>query len=309
VAWALLGGFGGERLLCRTLTPESAQAICGRWADLVISCGSATAPVNTLWARANQSKSVILMNPAPLPLGRFDLIIAPRHDRLPKRANVVQTLGALAAARPEAAWRQAGDRLQQHPKFRPADAPAMSHRHPVVAVFLGGDAASYEVRESFVEDVVSQVDRVCEAVDGWWLATTSRRTSPAVERLLEERLARSPRCRLLLIASRDPINGTMEGMLGCADAAVVTGESISMVSEACASGRRVVVVEPPAPGGAAQGSKHARFLRDVAQEDGVRVTGASGAGDALRQALAGPPPSMPAGLAGHISDALTRLIS
>lgn len=308
LAWSLAGLPGAERVLSWALTPESGRAIGGRWADLVISAGSSTAPVNALWSRANRVKSVVLMNPAPLPPERFNLVIAPRHDRLPSRGNVIRTPGALAASQPEPAWRQAGERLRQHPKFRAGDA-ALQRRHPVVAVFIGGDAAGFEIGESAVESAVNEVDRACEAVDGWWMVTTSRRTSPAVERLLEERLCRSPRCRLLLIASRDPINGTMEGMLGGADVAVVTGESISMVSEACASGRRVVIIDPPVRGGQRPGPKHARFLRDIAREPGVRLCAALGAGEAVRQALAEPVPAARPGDAAAVGQALNRLLS
>jgi KDO2-lipid IV(A) lauroyltransferase len=328
LCWSLVApSVGGERLLSWALTPDSAKALCGRWADLVVSCGSSMAPVNVLWSRANKARSVVLMNPAPLPLGRFDLVIAPRHDRLPSRRNVVQTPGAVAGGWSEPSWRQAGERLRQHPRFR-ADArskdelasalrgpgsPGAASRTqhpPVIAVFIGGDAADYEVTEAFAETVVAEVDRVCESAGGWWLATTSRRTSPGVERLLEERLGLRPRCRMLLLASRDAINGTMEGMLGCADVAVVTGESISMVSEACASGRRVVVVEPPARSGAGprRGSKHGRFLRDVAREEGVRVSDARHAGEAVRQALAAPAPSTRRGAMEEIGEALARLL-
>jgi len=260
--------FGAAACLAWTLTAESARELLTRYADLIISCGSSLAPVNVLWASQNLAKSVAIMNPSPLPLRRFHLVIAPAHDRLCS-ANVIQTAGTLSGFRDEDLL-TAKRRLPEHPNFR-RDRPALDQQ-PAVAVFIGGQTAHYDLNAAFIDALCAQVTGACEAVDGWCLVTTSRRTSPEVERLLSERLSRHPRCRLLLIATRDPINGTMEGMLGWADVAVVTGESISMVSESCASGRPVVVVEPPlrTPSRSTP-TKHQRFLLGLAKEGYARV--------------------------------------
>lgn len=278
-----LGGRGARRCLSLTLAPSSAQQLLSRYADVVISCGSSLAPANLLWSAENRAKSVVIMNPAPLPLSRFDLVIAPRHDGLPDRANVVPVIGAIASGTRELPA-EAAARLSRHPRFRPADA---GRRHRVVAVFIGGDTAQFALGTQFAEDLLTQVQTACEAADGWFLVTTSRRTAPPVERRLAERLARDPRCRLLLLASRDELDGTMDGMLGSADVSIVTGESISMVSEACASGRHVVVVEPPLrPNSHGRSMKHQRFLRELARDGFVTLTNLPELGLAIRRALA-----------------------
>jgi len=164
---------------------------------------------------------------------------------------------------------EARGRLHAHPKFKPEASSA--RQAAVISVFIGGDTPHYDLNAAFAEALAAQVLRACEAVNGVCLVTTSRRTSPAVERILADRLGRHPRCRLLLLASHDPIDGTMEGMLGWAEVTVVTGESISMVSEACASGRPVVVVEPPLRGAPrAELTKHQQFLNSLVAEGYVR---------------------------------------
>lgn len=262
-------GLGATTCLRLALAPQSADALLGRYADVVVSCGSSTAPVNLLWAGDNRAKSVIIMNPSPLPLRRFSLVVAPRHDRLRRRANVVQISGALASPLAPEALARAGDRLATHPNFR---ARLAGGRHPpVVAVFIGGDTPHYAITASFADSLIAEVTHACERLDGWCLVTTSRRTPLSVERLLAERLERHPRCGMLLIATRDPIDGTMPGMLGWADVALVTGESISMISEACASGRQVVVVPPPSREHRAATTKHERFLRELVREGFIRL--------------------------------------
>lgn len=293
-SWGMPNGVGAARCLQGTLTPDTAGALLSRYADAVVSCGASTAPVNVLWAAEHRARSIVIMNPAPLPLRRFSLVIAPRHDGLPKRANVVQTAGALVSQRSEEELLRARLRLQTHPNARldvsattAKSGQAVAHSHPVVAVFIGGDTAHYALNTAFAETLLAHVESACERCDGWYLVTTSRRTAPAVERALSERLAGAARCRLLLIANRDPIDGTMDGMLGCADVAVVTGESISMVSEACASGRRVIVVEPPLCEGHRPAlTKHQRFLRGLVADGYVRLAPVAELGVAIQRALA-----------------------
>ena len=301
-SWWAPAGLGATRCLALALTRDSQAALLGQYADLVVSCGASVAPVNLLWAAENRGKSIVMLNPAPLPLSRFHLVIAPRHDRLPTRRNVVSIAGAVAEPWRDEALRQAKALLQTHPNFRadgPFDVAQGPHPvpcGPVIAVFVGGETQQYVLPQGFADALIRQVTTACETIDGCHLVTTSRRTSTAVERTLTERLRTEPRCRLLLIASRDPIDlpaapggsaqagGTMEGMLGSADVAVVTGESISMVSEACASGRPVIVVEPPLRRPSTL-TKHRRFLHDLASEGYVRVVPVPELGAAIQRAV------------------------
>jgi mitochondrial fission protein ELM1 len=165
------------------------------------------------------------------------------------------------------------------------------------------------VTPAFAETLTRQVAAACDAVGGSCLVTTSRRTSPAVERALSEQLSRYPRCRLLLIASRDQLDGTMEGMVASADVAVVTGESISMVSEVCASGRRVVVVEPPLRGAAAATlTKPQRFLRALSHEGYARMVTVPEAGLAIQRALAERRPAKRLDTFAAVRDAVGKLL-
>jgi len=281
-AAALAPWLGTLRVLRFALTPACFREAAGTFADLVVSCGAATAPINVLLAAENRAKSIVIMNPG-LPLGRFTLALVPSHDAAPARPNVVRTLGALSAMT-DAELASARDGLRRHPQFR--GSPGLEDGRPVIAVLLGGDTDEYAVTAGFVETLLRQVLAVCEDADGCCLVTTSRRTSQAVERLLSERLAHHPRCAMLLLASRDELNGTVPGMLGWARAVVVTGESISMLSEACASGRPVVVVEPPVkPSRRAGATKSQRFIRALADQGYVRAPRMPDVGSVIQRNL------------------------
>jgi len=306
-SWWMPTQVGAATCLQLVLTPESACALLTRYADLIISCGASTAPANLLWARENGAKAVVIMNPAPIPLRRFHLVIAPRHDGLPQRSNIVQTVGAMSWMEDNALLEARG-RLHAHPNFR-LDVTNET-RSPVIAVFIGGETLHYELSTSFADRLIEQVLIACEAVGGWCLVTTSRRTTPAVEQLLTERLKTHPRCRFLLIASRDPMDGTMEGMLGWADVAVVTGESISMVSEAVTSGRPVVVVEPPLREAHRTAlTKHRRFLYQLVREGYVRLHPVPEVGHAIQRALRAQEKAKRLDNLTPVRNALARLLS
>ncbi|MBI3020481.1 MAG: hypothetical protein HYY59_00555, partial [Candidatus Omnitrophica bacterium] len=67
-SWWAPAGLGGVLCLSCALTGKTQAALLGRYADLIVSCGSSLAPVNLLWAAENRAKSVVILNPAPLPL-------------------------------------------------------------------------------------------------------------------------------------------------------------------------------------------------------------------------------------------------
>ncbi len=306
--WARLmpAGLGRWWCLRRTLTPESFRAVACAYADVIISCGSSTAPVNRLIAPESRAKSVVIMNPTPLPLSAFDLAFVPAHDRVRDGPRVVKTYGALGAVDP-ARVREAREHLVSHARFR-APAGSQLEQRPVVAVLLGGDTPDYRLTAEFAESLVQQVLSACESFDGMCLVTTSRRTAPEVEQRLEQRLGGHPRCALLLLASRDLLNGTLDGMLGWARVVLVTGESISMVSEACGSGRAVVVVEPPRRKSAGGPTKAQRFLQPLTQQGYAQLIAADRVEGALTSAVSDPSATKRLATDATIRDAVARFL-
>lgn len=305
-AWLIprLSPLTGLRL---ALDPACFRTAAGAYADLIISCGASTAPVNVLLSADTRAKSIVIMNPSPIPLRRFTLALVPAHDRVPARRNVVRTLGALSASSDEE-LETARRQLTAHPRFRPSI--AVAPERPVIAVLLGGDTDAYELTTGFAETLMRQVLAVCDDADGACLVTTSRRTQPAVEQYLTDRLSAHPRCPLLLLASRDALNGTMAGILGWAHVVVVTGESVSMLSEACASGRPVVVVEPPPrhASRAAGGTKARRFIDALAAQGYVHHHPVPEVSHAIRRCLSAKAPVRRLETYAAVRDAVAKLL-
>ena len=97
------------------------------WPELLITCGRRSAAISIAVGKASNGRTfrVHVQNPHT-PLGCFDLITPPRHDRM-QGANVIPTRGALHRATP-------GRLAEQAAKF----APRFAHLpRPLVAVLVG----------------------------------------------------------------------------------------------------------------------------------------------------------------------------
>jgi mitochondrial fission protein ELM1 len=108
---------------------------------------------------------------------------------------------------------------------------------PLVAVLIGGDNRVYRLTQQRFAGFADQLAALARA--GYGIAVTpSRRTGPANEQLLRQRLAGLP--AFIWDGTGD---NPFFGLLGLADAVLVTADSVSMVSEAAASGKPVHIVD------------------------------------------------------------------
>jgi uncharacterized protein len=197
------------------------------WPDLLIACGRlAVAPARAV-KRASGNRIFWVQVQDPRFARRdVDLIVAPTHDRTPGD-NVVQTLGAVHRVTP----------------VRLADgarrlAPLLAHLpRPLLAVLLGGDNRVFRLTEARLAAFADQLTALAQR--GFGLAITpSRRTGAIFQQLLRERLRDLP--AFIWDGTGD---NPFFGMLGLADAVLVTADSVSMVSEAAASGKPVHIVD------------------------------------------------------------------
>lgn len=243
-------------ILKTCLKEESFKALSRMKADIVVSAGSFSAPLNCLIADEHHAKSIHLLRPGILPWSRFDLLIMPKHDKPGKSKHydhVIFTKGAPNLINDDY-LQEFAQRLEQrysHLKFRDKFK---------IGVLLGGDTKDYVLDESQAKIIIHQIKEVAEQLDADVIITTSRRTSEKVENLFMREFKKYSRCPLLIIANRSNIPEAVGGILAVSDVIVVTGDSISMVSEAASSGRKTVVVPIKGRDGSAKHHKHHRFV-------------------------------------------------
>ena len=253
---------GGDKWLQWGLTPESYKAIRSAYADISISCGASTAPVHLLWAWAIRSKTIHITRSRFPSWKRFDLAVIPRHDR------VVASNGSHPLIVDGALVSDSSGRQSRKTKKEWSDHLGLQKEFQI-GLFLGGPARGIRSSLSDVQRVVDDLLTAAARLDAELLVTSSRRTPDLVEKWLENRLSRHPRCRLLALVNRrkfspleDP-RQAVDGILTVSSVVIVSGDSISMVSEAAAQSPSVVSFLPRRKRFFPWETKHRRFLRDL----------------------------------------------
>ncbi len=207
-----------------------AGALAPPWPALLIASGRRSVPFSLAIRRLSRGTTftVQIQDPRIAP-HRFDLLAVPRHDHV-QGANVIETLGALNRITPER-LREAAARF----------APAFEHLpRPLVAVLVGGSSGSYRLSAETTDRLCDKLADLSRAAGAGLAVTPSRRTGEANVAVLGRRLAGLP-ATVWDGAGENPYFG----LLGLADALVVTCDSVSMASEACATGKPVYIAELP----------------------------------------------------------------
>ncbi|MFH0940631.1 MAG: ELM1/GtrOC1 family putative glycosyltransferase [Candidatus Omnitrophota bacterium] len=208
--------------------------------DMVVSAGALPAVVNLAIGIQDDAKSVAVMRPGILPVGRFDIVIMPEHDRPPSLANVLVTVGSLNSVGIESIKRDFEILASLYPAL---NEEALSGKLKI-GVLIGGNSKNYKLTEDMAAFLCGQLKKALDDLDGHLFLTTSRRTPMDVALALKNCFKNDPRVKLFVVAAEDNPQGTVGGIFYLCDIVIVSGESISMVSEAVASGKHVVVFEP-----------------------------------------------------------------
>lgn len=214
-------GHGGDRL-----APP--------WPRLLVSAGErSVAPALAIRRLSGGATYCVHIQHPRVDPAKFDLVTASAHDRL-AGPNVRTTRGALHHVTREKLDAEAA-------KFeaRYAHLP-----RPLVAVLIGGANRVYRFDRDTAVRLADGLVRICRESGCGLLITASRRTGAENQALLRERLAGLP---AEIWDGKD--DNPYLAYLGLADAIVVTGDSVNMVSEACYTGKPVHVFQLPGGGG------------------------------------------------------------
>lgn len=195
------------------------------WPRVAIAAGRRTAAV-LRWVKRQAGDAVLtvyLMRPARL--RGIDLAVVPAHDRPRAHPKVVTTLGALHPL-DRSALDAADDTL-------PEDCRALPR--PFVTVLVGGPSRRVRFGAADLDALARAVNGLAAGLGGSVLATTSRRTPAGFAARLDAALTVPHRVHDAAGNAPNPLRA----FLAAADRLVVTDDSASMLSEACATGRPV----------------------------------------------------------------------
>ncbi len=232
------------------LTPSCVAKLETEYADFIISAGSHLAPLNLLLKRENLAKSIVLMKPSfPFRSSLFDLMIVPHHDRMGRvGCNSVRTFLAPNRVN-EDLLKNSGEMLRKRIAKPLSESKTLS-------VFIGGKSKGYRFDPKAFQEWLRQLKTQAKELQFDLLITTSRRTTVEASELVKREFASDPVCKLLVIANEANIENVTYGMLALSKAALVTEDSVSMVSEAVSAGKGVLVLKL---GNGKLSQKHRRF--------------------------------------------------
>jgi mitochondrial fission protein ELM1 len=198
--------------------------------DLILSSGGGTAFASAGLARALGAPNAFVGNPRPFPGGWFRAVLSPVALPDCAGAPVIETAVVPSLVTPA--------RCAEAARARWPEAPAGRRR----ALLVGGDSRNHRFAPEDFAALAEGVNALARRDGVRWLVTTSRRTGAAGERILADRLAPDAVAELTLFGrSPDPV---VLAYMGAAEAVAVTQDSLTMLSEAIASGRPVTALAP-----------------------------------------------------------------
>ncbi|MBO6520536.1 MAG: mitochondrial fission ELM1 family protein [Rhodospirillales bacterium] len=224
------------------LDASSKASLHAPWPKLVIAAGRRTAPV-ARWIKKQSSdtaKIVQIMDPGSGDAS-FDLICRPAHDGIAGAAPNVMTI-------PAAPHRMSADALARARNDWHAQVDGLPA--PRIALLIGGSTRKHTFTPAMGHTLAQAASDAASALGGSLMVTTSRRTGDAIDAIQHE-LKAPHRLYHWDQGGENPY----PGFLALADAVIVTGESVSMCSEAVATGKPVYIA---APAGLIS-AKHARL--------------------------------------------------
>lgn len=217
---------------------------------LVVACGRDTiSTASSIKSLASENVFVVQIQHPRLHLNRFDMVITPKHDyypltpqgqeqvprflrswitpRDPPDSHVVLTTGALhqidfTSIRSAAAtW---------HDEFA-------SVSRPLLVVNIGGPTSNCRYGGDLAKQLVASLLSVLASCGSVRISFTEK-TPQKVAKIIVKELGNNPKVYIWDGQGRNP----HMGHLAWADAFVVTADSVSMISEACSTGKPVYVV-------------------------------------------------------------------
>jgi len=237
------------------LTEASYNDVIKCKADFVVSCGSQCAGVNYILSQNHLAKSISILTPGLLSKERFDVLVLPEHDnpRTLKRSRLI--IPKVSPNLINASYlKDQSEGLVKH----------YSHLKGSVrtkfGILIGGDAQGVKFDVNQIRELIDQVKEAALHYNADILLTTSRRTPQAIEQAIVREFKNFERCSLCIIANQRNIPEAVGGILGLSDLVIVSGESISMVSEALSSGKRTIVFSPHGPYGDKPRDKYEDFV-------------------------------------------------
>jgi mitochondrial fission protein ELM1 len=221
-----------NRLLGVTLAGLDRQRssdLSAPWPDLVITAGRRNEPVARWIKRQSGGKTRLVHMGRPwAPLAVFDLLVTTPQYFLPQQENILHNQLPLHRADEEKINQSVKDWQQQLEAFP----------RPYIAVLLGGNSGPYTFSPASAKKMGQLVNQLAHRQQASLLISSSARTSGSAYHAFEREIDVPS---FFYRWHRDDTRNPYLAYLGLADSFVVTGESMSMLTETAATGKPLYI--------------------------------------------------------------------
>ena len=210
----------------------ASDALGPPWPDLILTIGRRPA-MAALWIRRrsrNRTRLVLFGRPKRY-FSDFDLIVTPVQYRMPEHARVLQ-LGLPLIRLDEARIAAEADAWQERLAAMP---------RPLTVLLVGGKTKPFDMDASVARELLARTLESMPAGGGLFVST-SRRTPTVVVDTLRDRL---PEGAKLHAFEPGAAENPYLALLGLGDRFVVTGDSVSMLTEIARLGRPLQIYPLP----------------------------------------------------------------
>lgn len=200
---------------------------------LIISAGRRSAPIALALKREskNQTKIIQIMNPN-LDFKKFDFVILPKHDGISEKKfpNLLTTLGALTKINENII----ADESEKFSSWFQND------KKIKIALLIGGSSKKTKFTKESAIKLAKISSAIAKNMDATLLVLTSRRTDEELTDAIKSNLKGSFRFfDWKEFANQNPYLA----ILGHADFFIISGDSVSMISECCSTGKSVYIFD------------------------------------------------------------------
>ncbi len=184
--------------------------------NLILSCGRRTFPLASKlkYLFSDNTYFIHLMYPKlSFNIKKCNLIFTPSHDNVKANDRIIKTLGSPA----------------------PLDIIRIKNKlyktKPVISILIGGNHGRYKLKSNIINYMIKET--LNKMKKGSILISTSRRTPDNIIKLIDKWGKKNNIFKIIFHAKNNSEINPLKEMIAYADEFVVTGDSVSMVSQLC----------------------------------------------------------------------------
>ena len=184
--------------------------------NLILSCGRRTFPLASRLKNlfSDTTYFIHLMYPKlSFNIRKCDLIFTPFHDNISHNDRIIQTLGRAAPL----------DDIKN--KKNPYKTK------PIISILIGGNHGRYILNYKIINYMITET--LNKIKKGSILISTSRRTPDNIIKLVDKFAKKNNIFKIIFHPKNNNGKNPLKKMIAYADEYVVTGDSVSMVSQLC----------------------------------------------------------------------------